>query len=227
MHLFLHGFLGQKEDWDPLFSHLSSKMLAIDLPGHGSAPMADDIALAVKKQVPEATSLIGYSAGGRLALELKARFPNDYGRVIVLSSHPGLTDAQEKERRWAIDQAWINLLKEAPFEQFLDNWYNQELFVSLRNSSHFTKMLELRKKQHPDSLAQFLHNFSVAKKTAPKIFPETIFIHGKEDLKYEKLYRTLARNLKIFSVQNASHAVHLENPKACATIIQEVINEYR
>ena len=123
MHLFLHGFLGQKEDWDPLFSHLKHlDCHAIDLPGHGTSPMTEDIALTIKQAFSEAKTLIGYSAGGRIALELKERFPNDYGQVIVLSSHPGLTSEEERKERLAWDQKWIDLLKTEPIENFLDKW---------------------------------------------------------------------------------------------------------
>jgi 2-succinyl-6-hydroxy-2,4-cyclohexadiene-1-carboxylate synthase len=99
MLLFLHGFLGQKEDWDPLRSQMQYPSKAIDLPGHGETPMANDIALAVKKQVPSASFLIGYSAGGRVALELKERFPSNYDHLILLSTHMGLANETERKHR--------------------------------------------------------------------------------------------------------------------------------
>jgi len=222
MLLFLHGFLGQKEDWEPLLSYLPASMgKAIDLP-----LTAEDIALAIKKQIPKASCLIGYSAGGRIALELKARFPDDYGRVIALSAHPGLSSEEEKQTRWKIDQEWISMLKSAPFEHFLQKWYCQELFTNLKKCDAFDAMLARRKNQNPLHLAQFLERNSIAKKKRFEIFPNTIFAHGKEDLKYEKLYRRLTETEKIFTIEKASHAVHLENPQACAKIIQGVLDEH-
>lgn len=95
MLLFLHGFLGQKEDWEPLLAHLPVLDIScIDLPYQ-----ATDIAVAVKEIAQTAKIVVGYSAGGRLALELKARFPNDYGKVIALSAHPGLKTEEEKQAR--------------------------------------------------------------------------------------------------------------------------------
>jgi len=227
--LFLHGFLGQKEDWDLLFSHLpvSFPKQAIDLPGHGQRPMASDIAQSVHEKVPNAKVLVGYSAGGRLALELKERFPNSYERVIVHSADPGLTSEKEKKSRWEKDQQWIQMLQTEPFDLFLQKWYAQDLFKSLRKNCHFAEMLARRKKQDPKQLAQFLTQFSIARKNPSKIFPSTIFLYGEEDLKYEKQYRTLGPLVKVIKIPKASHAVHLENPKECARIITGAFDEQR
>lgn len=222
MLLFLHGFLGQKEDWDPLLEHLpSSETHCINLPYE-----AKDIALAIKEQAPAAKIIIGYSAGGRIALELKERFPKDYGKVVAISSHPGLKTEAEKKERLKSDKQWIKLLKQGSFDAFLEKWYNQKLFESLKNSPQFPLIIERRKTQNPIHLAHFLQSYSIAKKTAPRITPETIFIHGKEDLKYASLYRTLEPIVDIFSIENAGHATHIENPKACANIILGALNEH-
>ncbi|MBS0628988.1 MAG: alpha/beta fold hydrolase [Verrucomicrobia bacterium] len=218
MLLFLHGFLGQKEDWDPVLSHLPDvEKACINLPYN-----ATDIALAIKDLCQNAKIIIGYSAGGRIALELKSRFPQNYGRVIAFSAHPGLKTDEEKRARWESDQKWIDLLKTAPFELFLEKWYDQELFNSLKKHPQFANILARRKTQNPSHLAHFLEHNSLAKKSISDIFPSTIFAYGKEDLKYAKLYRKLVT----FTVENAGHAVHLENPKACAMIIKGALDEH-
>jgi len=221
MILFLHGFLGQKEDWDPLLTHLPSSLPICTL----NLPLtATDIALAVHTQVPSARCIIGYSAGGRIALELKHRFPTNYNRVIAISAHPGLKTEEERKARLITDEKWISLLKHAPFDQFLEKWYSQELFQTLKAHPHFPDLLLRRKNQNPHDLAHFLEHFSLAIQTPPNITPNTIWIHGKEDLKYAALYRTLSG--KIFSIDNAGHAPHIENSKACAEVILGAINDH-
>ncbi len=226
MLLFLHGFLGQKEDWDFLRAQLPFPSCAIDLPGHGESPIAEDIALAVKGQIPSADFVIGYSAGGRVALELKERFPKDFGKLILISAHTGLKSEEERKERWKIDQQWIEMLTCAPFESFLEKWYDQKLFQSLKNSTYFSALLERRKKQNPTFLAQFLLQYSIAKKKPSQVYPGTIFICGEEDLKYATAYRRLNRLHTTYEIKNAGHAIHLENPKACAKVIEKEINEY-
>ena len=112
-----------------------NKGKAIDLP-----PFADDIAEAIKQEVGRADFVIGYSAGGRIALELKARFPDSFDRVIAISAHPGLINDDEKAKRRSIDEKWIELLETVPFEYFLEKWYAQPLFAPLKNSPHFGEM---------------------------------------------------------------------------------------
>lgn len=213
MHLFLHGFLGQKEDWDPLFEHLPEdfQRKAIDL------PVAEDLAAAVHQIVPSCPVLIGYSAGGRLALEMKSRFPENYGTVIAISSHPGLTCEKEKAERWKRDQEWISLLEKAPFSAFLEKWYAQDLFNGLDTKEILTRRMQ----QNPKRWAHFLTHFSVAKKNPPQIYPNTLFIYGKNDLKYAQLFHKIAFSCLVESVENAGHTVHLENPQSLAEILYE------
>lgn len=236
MHLFLHGFLGQKEDWDPVLSHFPSQLIgrAIDLPGHGREPLAGDIVLAVHDKIPSAKTLIGYSAGGRIALALKARFPDQYGSVIAISAHPGLYNLEERKERLKSDEALAKLLETAPFEEFLEKWYAQDLFKTLPLN---IPLLERRKKGNPHLLAQFLRQFSLGRYPPPQLFPNTTFVCGNEDLKYVDLYRKL-RQLALFgcpnnvssclcvSVENAGHALHIEKPEILAHIVMEVIGEH-
>jgi 2-succinyl-6-hydroxy-2,4-cyclohexadiene-1-carboxylate synthase len=221
MLLFLHGFLGQKEDWEPLIQLLPCDCCCIDLPYEES-----DIPLAIQKEFPQAKMVIGYSAGGRIALELKSRFPKSYGRIIALSAHPGLQNDEEKKARWKIDQEWISLLKTAPFEEFLEKWYDQELFRTLKKHPQFPIIFSRRAAQNPSHLAHFLERYSIAKKNAPEIDPRTIFISGKEDLKYVALYHRILPKLNFFTVENAGHAVHLENPVGCAEIIKGALDDH-
>lgn len=227
MHLFLHGFLGQKEDWNLLFSCMKSKRhAAIDLPGHGTAAMSTDIVLAVHDQMPKADYLIGYSAGGRIALELKERFPNDYGRLVLISTYLGMMNEQEKRNRWVQDRQWIELLNTSSLEAFLEKWYAQELFQSLVKNPIFAELFARRKEQNPEMLAQFLHEYSVAKQQAGPLPANAILIYGEEDLKYATAYRKLAHLHPVYEIKNAGHAVHLENPVELAKVIEEMIHEH-
>jgi 2-succinyl-6-hydroxy-2,4-cyclohexadiene-1-carboxylate synthase len=225
--LFLHGFLGQKEDWEPLLALLPThiSIQAIDLPGHKGKPLSDEVALSIQQEVESADLIVGYSAGGRIALELKERFPEAFGRVIALSAHPGLKTEEEKAQRWALDQTWIHMLEKEPYETFLQKWYQQPLFASFVQTPLFAQTLEARKKQDPHQLARFLQQQSLGKKRAPELFPNQIFAYGEEDLKYGQLYSKLCQ-FKVFSIENAGHCVHLENPNGCAKIIMEALNEY-
>jgi len=225
MLLFLHGFLGSKEDWDPLFSHLptSFEKQAIDLPGHGTTPFHPDIVETVHEMAQKigATSLVGYSAGGRIALALKEKYPESYGRIFILSANI----QQEGEKRLVFDREWTRKLREEPFDVFLEAWYSQPLFADLQKHPAFPAMLERRKQGNPSNLARFLEIFSPARKKAPEISQETIFLFGNKDLKYAQLYRRLDPSLHVFEVLEANHAIHVENPACCAEIIMGALDD--
>ncbi len=170
MLLFLHGFLGCKEDWNPVLKHLRGGV-AIDLP-----LFETDIAEAIFKKVRKAQVVVGYSAGGRIALEMKARFPDHFGKVIAISAHPGLTDETQKEERRKRDQAWIDCLEKEPFSTFLEKWYDQPLFANLKSSANFSTMLERRKQGDPKAWGHFLRHHGLGQKTILRHFSSTIYV---------------------------------------------------
>lgn len=224
MLIFLHGFLGNKRDWKPLFEYLPRQIerLAIDLPGHGQQPFYRDLIGHVKRRIDQvgARQLVGYSAGGRLALLLKDQFPSDFDRIIVLAGHPGLTHPQERALRWQQDVVWSERLRTLPFLQFLKLWYAQPIFGSLQKKEGLLHALILQRcQQNQTALASFLEEFSLGRMHAPTLYPNTLFICGEEDLKYRALYHTLPAFVKVEIMAQSGHLLPLENPKGCADAI--------
>lgn len=209
MLLFLHGFLGQKEDWKEVFSYLPKTLpiQAIDLPFHGNTPPAEDIIEAVKELANGAKILIGYSAGGRIALELNYRYPGLFEKVIAISTKKSMQDPKEREARLKADQKWIELLQTTPIDTFLEKWYSQDLFATLKTHPAYIPMLARRKTQNPLLLAQFLEQFSIAKRPIIPDDPAVTFISGSPTL--------------------GGHAIHLENPKVCAKMIEGALYDNR
>ncbi|WP_157408408.1 alpha/beta fold hydrolase [Actinoplanes sp. N902-109] len=84
--LLIHGLTYDRRAWGPLRRHLSPgrRVLAVDLPGHGSSPRQDSYPLAgvvaaVHEHVVEAglsdPVVVGHSAGAVIAHAYAARFP--------------------------------------------------------------------------------------------------------------------------------------------------------
>lgn len=198
--VFLHGFLGRSEDFSKVCSYLPPcQCIGYDLPGHGDSPFIEDFTI----DLPE-FHLVGYSMGGRIALQ--KQFPSL--TLTLLSTHPGLKTDEEKKARLAADQKWADLLLNIPIDEFLKRWYDQAIFKS------FKPDLEARKKQDLKSLARAVMCFSLAHQKRVNL--DAVLV-GEYDLKFQALFQNP------IIIPNASHQVHLENPKAVAEIIKEKI----
>ncbi len=222
--IFLHGFLGCKEDWEGFFPYFEDRYhcIAWDLPGHGSTPYCDHILRAVKEEIQRTCSkkplLLGYSMGGRIALSLK-----EYASaLIILCSHPGLKTQKEKDERLQIDKTWSEKLQTLPFDHFLKEWYAQPIFPP--NS----QMPPQRKRnQNPQSLSRVMTQMSLSSQEYGEDYPiPTLFLHGEKDLKYAELYRTLPKSVAVRSVDHSGHAVHLEQTLLCANHILNWLETY-
>jgi 2-succinyl-6-hydroxy-2,4-cyclohexadiene-1-carboxylate synthase len=222
--LFIHGFLGENQDFIPIIKMLKNHFhcLGIDLPGHGKTPwvqglskieLMNAIALLIKKH--SIAAVVGYSLGGRLAMEIDSRFPGLIKKLVILSSHLGL-EADEALQRENNIMFFKNLLHHSA-QEFLYHWYKQPLFHSLCKKM----ILKKRKKINVEAALWMLEELSLSSQpslwnhvyeNAEKYF----FICGGSDLYYKKLYAGF-RNKK--TLIGASHAVHIEKPKKCYQII--------
>lgn len=203
--VFFHGFLGSALDWAPVCSYLSMlNCIGVDLPGHGGSPFVENFIIDIPR-----FHLVGYSMGGRLALMYQKKYPNQVASLSLLSTHPGLMSEDEKKQRLEGDKKWAQLLLDKPIEQFLNIWYEQPLFKT------FKPNFEMRSKQNVQELSKVLLYFSLAKQP---LFSIDQMLVGEYDEKFKALTK------KAVIIPNASHAIHLENPKAVAEKLYFMIN---
>lgn len=224
--IFLHGFLGVKEDWEELLTFFETDFfcIAYDLPGHGNAPYSDqilkDLETIVHKQFAEKPLCIGYSMGGRIALQLQHLF----SALFLLSAHPGQLTKEERDARAKTDAIWYQKLLLLPFSNFLIEWYAQPIFSSLHNSpALYKELLARRMRQNPHFLASVLKQLSPAVLPSVETFSSpTLFLYGNQDWKYQQIYCKLPSTVAVGCVEGCGHLIHLENPSGCAA---HIINE--
>lgn len=206
--VFLHGFLGNTQDWEEVCKFFPShSYLCVDLPGHGNTPFTEDF-FSLMPKLPK-MHLVGYSMGGRLAMQYAHAFPEKIASFTLLSAHRGLQTKEERENRIASDLALSQKLLHS-FDDFLLEWYDQPIFGGFRPN------LETRKKQNPKDLASSMNYFSLGKQPLFRLEGAMILV-GEKDHKYRELYPDA------IVVPGAGHMVHLENPKFVAkTILRKV-----
>jgi len=176
---FLHGFLGCKEDWDGVIAELANY---------------DCAALDYPFAIPKNCVIVGYSMGGRIALDCD-------NPKIVIGANPFPED-----RQWIVDK-----IKSRPFPQFLQEWYDMPLFETLKNHPDFPQIFARRLKVDPAIALQQLGE------NAGRL-ADALFLCGEKDLKYRDLYTQLSLTPKL--IPRSGHACHLENPRATAGAIR-------
>jgi 2-succinyl-6-hydroxy-2,4-cyclohexadiene-1-carboxylate synthase len=234
--LYLHGFLGCKEDWDDIAATLgeSYSHLQVDLPGHGQS--VRDIADTAYTMPGCARTLvnlldllnisrcmvISYSMGGRLALYLAVTHPDRFDRLLIESASPGLRTASEREDRIRHDRHVADMIREQDVIPFLDRWYNQPLFATVdRSSTRFHDLIGRRRHAfHREGLAKSLAGMGVG--SQPSLWTQlgclqrpTLFMAGERDAKFTTLACDMAHLCpggQVAIIPEAGHTVHFEQP---------------
>jgi 2-succinyl-5-enolpyruvyl-6-hydroxy-3-cyclohexene-1-carboxylate synthase len=135
--VFLHGFLGGPESWQPLIRRLPGPCYAEYLPGHGPAPQRlgddfDSAVAALAQRLPATFHLVGYSLGARLALALALHAPERVASLLLVGVDLGFPDGADAERRSR--QAWedglCQQLASAPLPEFVATWERLPIFAT-------------------------------------------------------------------------------------------------
>ncbi len=213
--VFLHGFLGASTDWLEVTQSLSAPCYACDLPGHGNSPFQPDFFTALYETTRDLAPfhLIGYSMGGRLALQYAARYP--VASLTLISAHLGLKES-ERKKRYDRDCQLAKEILETTIDEFLDRWYDQPLFQTLLLKKDIKTM---RRQQDRLGLSQALRAFSVGLQPdfSDSLPKNTSLVVGELD----ELYRAHYQNLPHRLIARSGHAIHLEEPQALACFLQE------
>jgi pimeloyl-ACP methyl ester carboxylesterase len=144
--VLLHGaFMTIPGNWAGWIDELSRtrKVIAVEMQGHGrtadipreptSANLADDVAALLEYlHIPRA-DVIGYSMGGRVAMEVAVRHPDRVRRVVVISS---------TFRRDGMTQEGLDAISHLTAEAFKGSPLEEEYERLSPTPDHFSKFVE-------------------------------------------------------------------------------------
>ncbi|OED37698.1 2-succinyl-6-hydroxy-2,4-cyclohexadiene-1-carboxylate synthase [PVC group bacterium (ex Bugula neritina AB1)] len=245
--ILLHGFLANKEDWEGIIPHLIDTYycLAIDLPGHGDTPMIKNqndslpnAAMFVNRFLDEKNiqqcDLLGYSMGGRLALQVLLQRPERFSRLILEGSCPGLKTEEGRLERVKNDGYIAKQIEKEKdvFLKYLLKWYQQPFFKSIkRKADLFEKFLELRLKNDPLQVAESLRCLGTGAQPSlwenlKDIKSDTCLIVGCEDdkfLTFCKEMATIIPSCELYIVEKCGHNVHVEQPEKHVKILKNFL----
>lgn len=193
--IFLHGWGLHRGVWDDTLAALNrTDALAIDLPGYGhSAALAEDytlpaLAAAMLRALPaEPATLVGWSLGGMVAMQLALDHPERVARLVLVGSSP----------QFVADDTWPHAMAAATLEDFAEQLLADHAgtirrFLALQalGSEHGRDTLarlkaELAAAPPPDPRAlagglRILRDATLLAQLAELAMPVTV-IHGERD----------------------------------------------
>ena len=241
--VFLHGLLGDKTDWQPVIKILAEKAprlacVALDLPWHGDAKQEKvrDFAEAsawLQQAIKRAGQnkkvfLVGYSLGGRLALDYALRYrPANLCGLILEGANFGLQSETERVARGQNDCNWAQRFANEPLADVLNDWYQQPVFAHL-NAAQRAALIERRGQNNGQAISQMLQATSLAKQPdfraqLADLNCPLVYICGEKDTKFQQIARSA--EMRPILIRGAGHNAHQENPQEFAEQLYKIIAE--
>ncbi|MBM74558.1 MAG: 2-succinyl-6-hydroxy-2,4-cyclohexadiene-1-carboxylate synthase [Proteobacteria bacterium] len=223
-----HGFFGSGSDFQELQEHCNFDLRAWDLLGFGNSLIPDEGSLySLDHQLDlidfeDRPHLLGYSMGGRLALQWAVQNPDRIQSLVLIGAHPGIKEGEAKKARREWDMEWSRYFATNSIEACWQAWSELPLIKDQCSTSNIQQRLQTRLSQDPRSLSWSMRYFGSGCMTdcwkelsALKV--PVLLIAGERDLKYIELNRQMAIYLpqvEILIQSGAGHAPHFEQPES-------------
>lgn len=245
--VLLHGFTGDASTWLPLVAELDRDrdVLAIDLVGHGESDAPGDPAAytmpatvtAVTAACDEAgmgrAHWLGYSMGGRVALNLALIAPDRAASLALVGASPGFADADARTQRVAADNALADFIESEGVPAFVDRWMAHPIFASQARlgDDYLAQAREQRLRNKPHALACTLRGMGTGAMEPVQddlagIDVPVLLVTGEEDHKFERIAAGMVDELPDathVTVPGAGHAVHVEAPGLMAQALRSFL----
>lgn len=239
---FVHGFTQTSRSWAPIINSLGDDIdtTCFDAPGHGDSARvrgdvtrtADLLAAQIREMARE-TVLVGYSMGGRIALDLAVRHRSTLRGLVLIGATAGLrTEAERVERRQR-DELLAQRIEALGVTQFVDEWLAQDLFATLTEAQ---SNRDDRRRNTKAGLAASLRDCGVGSQEPlwdrlPTLDLPILLIAGELDSKFSGLAKemktAIGTNATIDFVRGAGHTAHLERPIETTAVIRRWLDDNR
>jgi pimeloyl-[acyl-carrier protein] methyl ester esterase len=239
--VLLHGWGLNVRVWDGLVQELSGRfrMIAVDLPGHGrSAWSAGGGTPAEQAWLLHTTlaaisnrySLLGWSLGGQIALDLAAAMPGQIDRLVLVAATPRFAAAPD----WPYGMQPAVLTKLATqlrsdYQRTVSDFLELQVRGSVEGDSvleQLRRALFVHGQAKPEALAAGLNTLanSDLRPTLSHVRVPTLVIAGQYDrITAPVAARALAMALpeaRYVEMRRAAHAPFLSHSKEFATLVE-------
>ena len=236
----LHGFLGLPQDWGRVYHEFLDfesgvDFIAVDYmndealcPKNDFSTWALNFNLKTRQQFPNRKKiLLGYSLGGRLALEALKQNASQWDAAVFVSSTGGMRPKENREERFNNDLVWADRFANSDWSLLMLDWNKQEIFKDDPEQNRIESDYDR------EMLSLALKNWSLAKQES---FHEWIFksrkrmtwIAGDFDKKYSEILNQLKFSPENLNVQkcivpHGGHRLFYSHPRFIAEKLSEVV----
>ncbi len=229
----LHGFTETDLAWREFFGETIPARYPL-LPGHGWKPCPPNTTLAsaaaeVAVKMQASDDLLGYSLGGRVALQLALDHPGRLRRLVLISCNAGFQDEAERKARAARDERLAQILEEDGISPFVAWW---ESNPALKPAHPIARKVDealrcVRLNQDPLCLAGVLRTMSHGRMIPlwdrlPSLRVPTLLIAGDHDANYCKRMAEMADRIPgatFVKIAGSGHAIHREQPEELRKLV--------
>lgn len=232
----LHGFLGRPQDWNFLINDPKFEYVEFAIPDYfniaelnprqtlsdwGANFLQWKQSFSAWKDRP--FSIIGYSMGGRLALQVLKQSNSELEKLFLISSAPGI-DSGDKPARAVHDKTWANRFLNEDFKKTLESWNQQLIFRGpgeepKRNEFDYDKkLLSLALTQWSQSVQE---NFL---RSSDLNWQKVHWCFGEWDQKYIQIGQRIQQELKspVIEIKNSGHRILFDQPEQLKFQVQEL-----
>jgi len=233
--VLLHGFTQTSRSWDRYIDLLQPEqsIIRFDAPGHAnSTSVSADLpttATMVAEQGAKA-DYIGYSMGARLALHIALLHPDSVRRLVLISGSPGLRTPAEQIERQQSDEHLAQEIIQVGVSHFVSKWLSNPMFSNLVSTEGDIKD---RLRNSVDGLVSSLRLSGTGSQQSlwdrlSELSMPVLLIVGENDQKFRQINsemkNLISSQTELVIIQNAGHAVHLEQPKQCVSVIANFLS---
>ena len=220
--VFVPGFMQRGDAWTPVARRVGERYptLCVEF---ATWSLEERIA-ELSGAAPPGAVVVGYSMGGRLALQLAVREPGRLGGLVTVGASAGIEDPDERRRRLDSDGELARWIERSPIEAVVARWEASPVF-----DGQPTALMEAQRPgrlaHEPSDLARLLRSAGQAAVDPVWDRIETLpmpilALAGERDVRYVDAARRLAELAPRGSaavVPGAGHAAHLERPADVAS----------
>lgn len=238
----LHGSLQTALVWKPIGNAIESEFGSVQVEAvnlyeneyESFGDWREQFYEKVEEQTKgEPSLLLGYSMGGRLAMNACVHRPSLWSGVIAVGADPGLISDDARSKQLQKDLEWARRFRTEDIQELLVEWDELPVFCGRSNCAS-REISEL----DSEKISRFFDVFSKARQgnMLPMLrklkTPPLLYISGCDDIKYTKIGQDLAAHcmqVRHQIIPNAGHRVPWESQDAfiseVSVFIDAVLNK--